>query len=168
MNLLADRNANNKRKYQSDLVVTITSSSKCETLVDFDFYEWSKSIKRIKQPINRGTHNFYYFIPEEFVEATCSRFSKSERLSAIDNLVPQLDCESYTQHLHGILYLEELYFQREFLKHNRDDAYFRVVKSYYGVHYEDVMNLRPAIQIGINQSIFVFRMCFLFFFIQIY
>lgn len=148
MNLLADRNANNKRKYQSDLVVSVTSSSKCETLVDFDFDEWSKSIKRIKQPINRAKHNFHYIIPQEFIKATSLKLSKSERLSAIDNLVPQLDYEKYTQCFHGILYLEELYFQREFTKHSRDNAYFRVVKSYYGVHYEDVMNLRPAIQIG--------------------
>lgn len=92
----------------------------------------------------------YYYVPQEFIEATSS-LSKSQIFDAIDNLVPphdKLDYKSYKRHFHGVLYLEELHFQRELVKFRRDEAYFRVVDSYYGLHFQDVMSLRPGIQIG--------------------
>lgn len=93
----------------------------------------------------------YYYVPQEFIEATSPSLSKSKIFDAINNLVPphdKLDYTSYRRHFHGILYLEELHFQREFVKFQRDEAYFRVVDSYYGLHFQDVMSLRPGIQIG--------------------
>lgn len=81
----------------------------------------------------------FYDIPAVFIEATDSRLAQSKISDSVDALVPTFDemmYENYQAHFHGLLYLEELYINREYAQLVRRNVAFRRNGNHFELDYE--------------------------------